>query len=86
MHLQQIAPALLQTSKTHLHKRRDQVAHIEMMIGTLDPASVLQRGFSITVKNGKRITSSSETQEGDVLMTYLSEGRVQSKVLSHEQQ
>jgi exonuclease VII large subunit len=62
----------------------DKIAHLETLIGTLDPASILQRGFTITTKNGKRITTASETNTDDILTTYLAHGSIQSKVLSHE--
>lgn len=62
---------------------RDQERELEKMEAiclNLHPENVLRRGYSITTKNGKVISSTSEVESGDALETRLWEGVVKSKV------
>jgi exodeoxyribonuclease VII large subunit len=56
--------------------------NIERNIGNMSPANVLKRGYSITLLNGKSITSVSQIQGGDVINTTVSEGEIVSIVSS----
>lgn len=53
---------------------------MEAIYLSLHPENVLQRGYSITLKNGKAVLSASEVLPGDALETRLSDGVVQSRV------
>ena len=44
----------------------------------ISPLAVLERGYSITLKDGKAVTSSKDVAPGDRLETHLSDGRVLS--------
>jgi len=50
----------------------------EAICQALDPASVLRRGYSLTLKNGKAVTSAKEVVAGDLLETRLREGVIWS--------
>jgi exodeoxyribonuclease VII large subunit len=52
----------------------------EAICFAFNPESVLRRGYSLTLKNGKIVTSTSEVAAGDLLETRLREGVVRSKV------
>ncbi len=56
----------------------------ENTIQHLDPAKVLQRGYSITLHNGKPITSIHSLQTGNILSTKLATGTIVSVVQSTE--
>jgi exodeoxyribonuclease VII large subunit len=47
----------------------------------MHPDKVLQRGYSITTKNGELLRSPSEIASGDILTTRLQDGTIQSKAL-----
>lgn len=46
----------------------------------LDPQQVLRRGYSITLHAGKVVTNAAQVQAGDVLVTQLADGTVESTV------
>ena len=53
---------------------------LEARLQALDPRAFLERGFSITLKDGRKIVSSAELKPGDLIETVLKDGRVQSLV------
>jgi exodeoxyribonuclease VII large subunit len=62
------------------HERRE-LAYMEKTIGLLDPANVLKRGYSITLKkDGGLVSTIADLQEGDLLMTILPDGTLSSTV------
>jgi exodeoxyribonuclease VII large subunit len=67
-----------------LTQKHDRLSHLEQLITSLDPASVLKRGFSITTVDGNRITSSDGIRAGDSVVTHLYKGRIHSIVIAHE--
>jgi len=67
----------LQTLKDH----QRELEKLEAIYLNLHPENVLRRGYSITKKNGKAITSTFELESGDTLETLLWEGVVKSKVV-----
>lgn len=54
--------------------------HIEEKLKLLDPQNVLKRGYSITLLNGKAVTSAARIKEGDELTTRLAKGEFTSTV------
>ena len=48
---------------------------------SLDPNLLLQRGYSITLKNGKAVRNAGELKSGDIIETHLATGIVQSEVV-----
>lgn len=63
-----------------LRNRSRQLDHAETFCLALHPENVLRRGYSLTTKNGKTVTSAAEVEAGDLLETQLREGTIQSKV------
>ena len=56
---------------------------MEMMtekVKSLDPALLLQRGYSITLKDGKAVRDAAMLKENDIIETRLSKGTIRSKV------
>ena len=56
---------------------------LEMMtekVKSLDPALLLQRGYSITLKDGKAVRDAAMLKENDIIETRLSKGTIRSKV------
>lgn len=48
----------------------------------ISPQSLLKRGYSITLKDGKPVTNSTQLKQGDTLTTRLHEGEVTSTVIN----
>ncbi|MFN0177025.1 MAG: exodeoxyribonuclease VII large subunit [Saprospiraceae bacterium] len=63
-----------------LREHHRELEKIEAICQNLQPENVLRRGFSITSRNGKAISSAAELKSGDTLETRLWEGVVKSKV------
>ena len=68
-----LAAGIFKTQNNLLH-------HAEALCEALSPRRILQRGYSITLHNGKVVSSSEAVQPGDVLETQLADGTVLSKV------
>jgi len=49
-------------------------------LGTLNPLSVLNRGYSITFNDGKVVKDAEKVSSGDMLLTKLAAGEVSSRV------
>lgn len=61
------------------NKHRLELAETKMKYA--DPEHVLQRGYSITCIRGKALKSVSEAAAGEVLETFLKDGRIESTVI-----
>ncbi len=54
--------------------------HLEEKRRLLDPTNVLKRGYSITMKNGKAVTSAEALHKGEEITTILAKGEIRSTV------
>jgi exodeoxyribonuclease VII large subunit len=72
-------------SSTHTltNTRHDQLRLMSEKVRLLDPQQILQRGYSMTLKNGKIVTDSSSLVAGDVLDNVFAAGHVHSQVLEN---
>jgi len=57
-----------------------ELKQLEQVVGLLDPAAVLARGYSLTMKKEKLIRSSKEIKKGDRLRTRFKDGEIESVV------
>jgi len=55
---------------------------LQMQADALHPGSVLERGFSLTLHQGKRLRSLGELAAGDELQTVLTDGTVDSRIVA----
>jgi exodeoxyribonuclease VII large subunit len=46
----------------------------------LDPKRLLERGYSLTLHNGKPLKSAAQVKAGEEITTWLSEGKITSTV------
>ena len=76
--LEEKIPSLL---KSKIKSEEKRLLNLEKMNQLLSPESTLKRGFTLSLLNGKVISSSKKAKEGDVLETILSDGKLKSKVL-----
>ena len=61
--------------------QRQKVDLLEYRIGALNPASILAKGFSLTLKDGSRVVSKAQLKEGDNITILLKDGSVKGKIL-----
>jgi len=70
-------PRLITQQVGHASQELNQ---IEQVVGLLNPAAVLARGYSLTMKDGELIRSVNEVEKGDQLSTKFRDGKVDSVV------
>jgi exodeoxyribonuclease VII large subunit len=74
---------LRQAGLQFLHSQKDSIGRIEKTVSILDPVNILNRGFTITLKNGKSLKQSSDLKPGDEITTILADGHVTSTVTNN---
>lgn len=67
-------------SQKTITQEKHHIALMENTVRHLDPKKVLQRGYSITLHNGKPVTDIAQVEINSVLVTHLAQGVVQSIV------
>lgn len=53
---------------------------LEYRVQALNPAAILAKGFTLTLRDGRRVTSAGQLQKGDVLTTIFPDGKVTSEI------
>ena len=61
-------------------KERSLIRERENFIKMISPENILKRGYSLTLKGGKIVKSSTEVSRGDEIETWLAEGKITSEV------
>ncbi len=72
--------------KYDLERQKDRLTHAVERLNLLNPLLVLKRGYSLTLMQGKVVTSVAQVKKGDVLETRLTDGTIISKVERNEKQ
>ncbi|MFH1798905.1 MAG: exodeoxyribonuclease VII large subunit [Candidatus Omnitrophota bacterium] len=72
--------AVLVATKHLLELKRQDLRAASGKLRMLSPLDVLQRGYSITFKQGKAVRAAAELRQGDILDTRFTDGSVTSKV------
>lgn len=81
--LDQLENQLLRAMRFYLNQKHEKIAHCAQLLETLSPLKILQRGFSITrKKSGALITFCNEVTTGEIIVTRVSDGEIESKVVS----
>jgi exodeoxyribonuclease VII large subunit len=74
-------PHRLHSAMTNaLNKEKLRLEQMRSVVNMLNPQNIMQRGYSITLYNGKPLRSALQAQHGDVLQTMLPDGVVKSVV------
>ncbi len=68
-----------------LKKERSNLEGLQRQISQLDPQSLLKRGFSITLKEGKPLSNTNPVQKGDEIESITSFGKILSKVTKSDE-
>jgi len=74
---------LKSATKLYLNKKKHHIVHIENKFEFVNPINILQKGYSITYKNGKKITNSRQIGENDIIFTKLFNGILRSTVIKN---
>ena len=76
--LDQHARQILTGSKVLFKSNSAELNGLEKNVRNMSPDNVLKRGYSITLLNGKALTSFQSVKKGDILKTILNEGAIDS--------
>lgn len=79
-HLAQAEQSLPVLARQTLRNAASRLAEADALCRAFDPATMLRRGYSLTLKNGKTVRSTDELRPGDALEIVLADGRVRSTV------
>lgn len=77
----QIEQRLSMALASRVQQEKHRLTLIENQLTLADPSLLMQRGFSITLKNGKAVKDISTLRPGDELTTRVANGEFKSKVL-----
>jgi len=78
----QIKDSLPDKVISFIKNENDRLHSIKKNVTNMSPERVLQRGFSITLKNGKAVKSIEDIKAGDTLETLVADGTINSEVKS----
>lgn len=81
--LDQLENRLQHMMRIYLEKNRGKIAQSAQLLSSLNPLSILQRGYSVTRnKTTNRVIShANDVKKGDVICTMLQEGEIESVVI-----
>ncbi|HHM02973.1 MAG TPA: exodeoxyribonuclease VII large subunit [Caldithrix abyssi] len=68
-----------------MQETRTRLEKLELSLRATHPKTLMARGYSLTLKNGKIISSVSNLSEGDIITTELSDGSVESTVTRYSE-
>jgi len=71
-------------SKVRMQDQKHQLSNNEQYIKMVSPENVLKRGYTLTLKNGKIITTAEIPNLNDVIETVFWDGKVQSEVINKQ--
>jgi exodeoxyribonuclease VII large subunit len=82
--LKDIKQNLFNIASRRIERETQTLTHYQQILQLLDPKNLLKRGYSISYLQDRIITSASELQKGDQLITLFSDGKVISTVNDKE--
>ena len=83
-HLAAIERSISTGIKQLVDKQKYRLQSLEKNKELVDPITILKRGFSITLKEGKAIKNDSHVSEGEYIETILAEGKIASIIQKKE--
>ncbi len=81
MEFRAIQTRLQTAAQTFVVNRRHQLQLLEQRIELSDPKRLLQKGYSMTLKDGHFVIDSRQLTEGDIIETRLSKGSIKSIII-----
>lgn len=78
--LDRLTSTLHNTMAQHSARQQNQLALLAARLDSVSPLAVLSRGYSITQKNNHVVTSITDVQVGDTLVTQLADGQIHTQI------
>ena len=67
-------------SRRRLQDENHRIQLLELQLSALNPMNILEKGFALPVKNGKKIDSASTLKSGDRILVILKDGSADCEV------
>lgn len=80
-HRLQVMPRIVMAGRARLLKEGHRLDLLAQQVAAASPERLLQKGYSITWKDGKVVTSTTRLQPGDELVTQVADGTFKSRVI-----
>ncbi len=64
-----------------IHTEQSKLEKLSHSLENTSPQYLFERGYTITTKNGKRVTSKSELKKDDIIQSHFVDGSVESKLI-----
>lgn len=84
MRLEKAQDRLFSSGNRKLSEANATILHLEDKLRLLDPVKILKRGYSITMLNGKALTSIDDVNVGSELVTHVANGYLFTEVKNKE--
>ena len=68
------------SSKNAISSAKNALSLIEKSLELSDPKTLLNRGYTLTTKNGKIVKSATELKTGETIETHFADGTIESKI------
>ncbi|HBG58725.1 exodeoxyribonuclease VII large subunit [Proteiniphilum sp. UBA1028] len=78
--VQQVTTSMHHELKQLLLQQRHFIENKQQFVQMVSPLNVLRRGYTLTLKNGKSISSLQDLKEGDTIVTYFKDGTSASQI------
>ncbi len=78
--LEELQRQLSREAQRQLRQQEERMGNLKGTLALLGPEPTLKRGFSITRKQGQAVRRAADLRPGDVIVTQLADGEVQSTV------
>lgn len=82
--LEYLVKSLIDAQTRRLDRLEQKLAYAAQGLSRLNPASLMSRGYTITMGDGHAMTSASQAVPGKSITTIFSDGEVFSTVISYE--
>ncbi len=79
--ISQLSSNLQQNAVSFIKDQNRSLYNSSKQVSLLDPQNILNRGFTITLYEGKTVKSFSELKAGDTITTVLAEGKIVSNII-----
>lgn len=79
--LERLTISLKMQLPRYVKDEQNKLSMIEKTVELVSPERLLEKGYTLTLKNGKIVKSTQEVTSGDELCTYFADGKVKSKVI-----
>jgi len=79
--LERLTISLKMQLPRYVKDEQNRLNMIEKTVELVSPERLLEKGYTLTLKNGKIVKSAQEVTSGDELCTCFADGKVKSKVI-----